>query len=127
MNQEEDYRTQTGRSLGELTLQAVLDGSVRPEDFRISEETLRRQADRAEAAGYAELAETLRRAAELTHVSNDEVMTIYETLRPGRTSYEELISLAERLETELKAPRNAALVREAAEVYKDRGIIRTQE
>jgi len=127
MNQEEDYRTQTGRSLGELTLQAVLDGSVRPEDFRISEETLCRQADRAEAAGYAELAENLRRAAELTHVSNDEVMTIYETLRPGRTSYEELISLAERLETELKAPRNAALVREAAEVYKDRGIIRTQE
>jgi propanediol dehydratase small subunit len=127
MNQKEDYRTQTGRSLGELTLQAVLDGSVRPEDFRISEETLRRQADGAEAAGYAELAENLRRAAELTHVSNDEVMTIYETLRPGRTSYEELISLAERLETEFEAPRNAALVREAAEVYKDRGIIRTQE
>lgn len=120
---EEDYRTQTGKSLNELTLEAVLDGSVHAEDFRISEETLRLQANRAEEAGYSELADNLRRAAELTHVSNEEVMTIYETLRPGRTSYEELLALAERLETELNAPRNAALVREAAEVYKERAVI----
>lgn len=122
MNQK-DFRTQTGKSLSELTLEGVLEGTVVSEDFRISEETLLWQADRAEESGYSELADNLRRAAELTHVSNEEVMAIYETLRPGRTSYQELIALAERLETELHAPRNAALVREAAEAYKDRGII----
>jgi propanediol dehydratase small subunit len=123
---EEDYRTQTGKHLSELTLEAVLEGSVQSEDFRISEETLLHQANKAQQAGYSKLAGNFRRAAELTHVSNEDVMTIYETLRPGRTSYEELIALAERLETELNAPRNAALVREAAEVYRDRGIIRNQ-
>jgi propanediol dehydratase small subunit len=106
-----------------LTLQAILEGSVQSEDFRISEETLRRQADKAERAGYPELADNLRRAAELTNISNEEVMTIYETLRPGRTSYDELLALAERLESDLNAPRNAALVREAAEAYRDRNII----
>jgi propanediol dehydratase small subunit len=123
---EENYRTQTGKRLSELTLAAVLEGSVQSEDFRISKETLLHQADKAEQAGYSELADNLRRAAELTHVSNEEVMNIYETLRPGRTSYKELISLAKRLETDLNAPRNAALVREAAEVYAERGIIQNQ-
>jgi propanediol dehydratase small subunit len=120
---EEEYRTQTGKPLSALTLQAILEGSVQSEDFRISEETLRRQADKAERAGYPELADNLRRAAELTNISNEEVMTIYETLRPGRTSYDELLALAERLESDLNAPRNAALVREAAEAYRDRNII----
>ncbi len=123
MMKEEEYRTHTGKSLRKLTLKSVLNGSVRSEDFRISEETLNLQADKAEGAGYSELADNLRRAAELTHVSNEEVMAIYETLRPGRTSYDALVTLAERLETELNAPRNAALVREAAAVYRDRGII----
>jgi propanediol dehydratase small subunit len=124
---EEKYRTQTGKPLSALTLQAILEGSVQSEDFRISEETLRRQADKAEQAGYSELADNLRRAAELTNISNEEVMTIYETLRPGRTSYDELRVLAERLESELNAPRNAALVREAAEAYRDRNIIQSLE
>jgi propanediol dehydratase small subunit len=69
------------------------------------------------------LAENLRRAAELTHISNEEVLEIYDTLRPGRTTYEKLIALAERLAHELNAPRTAAFVREAAEVYRARGLV----
>jgi propanediol dehydratase small subunit len=118
----EPTRTVSGRTLDELTIEAVLAGDLTIEDFRISGETLRRQADAAEAAGYWQLAENMRRAAELTHLSNQEVLDIYNTLRPGRATYGQLIRLADRLETELDAPLTAALVREAAEVYLERGI-----
>jgi propanediol dehydratase small subunit len=115
--------TATGRSFDELTMDAVLQGDLSTEDFRISGETLRCQADLAEAAGYTQLGDNLRRAAELTRLSNDQVLQIYHTLRPGRTTYAQLTALADRLEQEFHAPLNAALVREAAQVYLNRGLI----
>ena len=48
---------------------------------------------------------------------------MYNTLRPGRTTYRELLALAERLEHDYAAPLIAALVREAAEVYLARGLV----
>ncbi|MBN1247602.1 MAG: propanediol dehydratase small subunit PduE, partial [Anaerolineae bacterium] len=39
-----DIRTQTGRLLEELTLEAVLNGELTEADFRISADTLCRQA-----------------------------------------------------------------------------------
>jgi propanediol dehydratase small subunit len=118
-------RTASGRTLGELSIEGVLADGLTAEDFRISGGTLRRQADAAEAAGYRQLAENLRRAAELTRISNEEVFDIYDALRPGRATYGQLIELAARLEQELDAPLNAALVREAAEVYRERGIVKS--
>ncbi len=115
--------SQTGRSLDELTLEALLAGKLTPDDFRISAETLRAQAEAAEATGYRQVAENFRRAAELTQLSNEDVLAMYNTLRPGRTTYPQLIALAERLENKLDAPRTAALVREAAEVYRERGLV----
>ncbi len=120
----EDLRTQSGRRLDELTMQAVLEQRVTAEDFRISAETLRRQAAAAEAAGYAEVGRNLRRAAELTGVSNQEVLDIYASLRPGRTSYDDLVSIADHLRNDLGALLTADLVAEAAEVYLARGLIR---
>ena len=117
-------RTASGRALDELNIGAVLAGKLTTEDFRISGETLRRQADAAEAAGYRQLAENLRRAAELTRISNEEVLDIYNTLRPGRITYSQLILLADHLENDCDAPLTAALVREAAEVYRERGIVK---
>ena len=119
----EPIRTASGRSLDELTIEAILAGELTPDDFRISGEMLRRQADAAEAAGYRQLAGTMRRAAELTRLSNQDVLDIYNTLRPGRATYEQLIQSAERLQNELEAPLNAALVREAAEIYRTRAIL----
>lgn len=115
-------RTATGRTLDTLTLEAVLAGDLTAQDFRISAGTLRRQAAAAEGAGYRQLAANLRRAAELTHLSNQEVLEIYDALRPGRASYDQLIDLAHRLEAEWYAPLTAALVREAAEIYRERAI-----
>ena len=116
-------RTISGRTLDELNIEAVLAGELTAEDFRISGETLRCQADAAETAGYRQLAEKLRRAAELTRMSNQEVLDIYNALRPGRATYGRLISLADHLENDLNAIMTAALVREAAEVYLERGIV----
>jgi propanediol dehydratase small subunit len=127
-NQTTDtIHTATGRSLDDLNLEAVLKGTLTAEDFRISAETLYHQADTAEAAGYRQLAENLRRAAELTHISNEEVLEIYNTLRPGRTTYDQLIALAERLAHDLNAPRTSAFVREAAEVYLARGLVKRRD
>jgi propanediol dehydratase small subunit len=118
-------RTRTGKALSELTVEAVLGGQLGIGDFRISAEQLQRQADASERAGYRQLADNLRRAAELTGVSNDELLTIYDMLRPGRASADELLALADRLDSELGARRTAELVREAAEVYRVRGIARS--
>jgi propanediol dehydratase small subunit len=120
----EPVRTTSGRTLDELTIEAVLAGELTAGDLCISPDTLRRQADVAEAAGYRQLAENLRRAAELTRISNQEVLDIYNALRPGRTTYGQLIELADRLENDLDAPLNAAFVREAAEVYLERTIVK---
>jgi propanediol dehydratase small subunit len=117
----------TGRTLDELTIEAVRAGELTAEDFRINGETLRHQAEMAEAAGYWQLGENLRRAAELTAISNEEVFDIYDALRPGRCTYDDLIALADRLEKDLAAPLTAAFVREAAEVYRQRGILRDSD
>ncbi len=116
--------SQTGKPLEALTLEAILQDRLTPEDFRISAETLRAQAEAAAAAGYRQLAENFRRAAELTNISNEEVLAMYNTLRPGRTTYRELLTLAERLERDYAAPLTAALVREAAAVYLARGLVK---
>jgi propanediol dehydratase small subunit len=117
-------RTASGRTLDELNIEALCADEVTAEDFRINGQTLHRQADAAEAAGYWQLAENLRRAAELTGISSQEVLDIYNALRPGRSTYHELITLADRLENDLDAPLTAAFVHEAVEVYQERGILR---
>jgi propanediol dehydratase small subunit len=120
-------RTATGRSLDDLNIEAIQDRQLTAEDFRISGETLRHQAEVAEAEGYWQLAENLRRAAELTSISNEEVFDIYDALRPGRCTYDDLMALADRLDKDLAAPLTAAFAREAAEVYRERGILKNSD
>jgi propanediol dehydratase small subunit len=121
---DKTLHTASGRRLDELNMEAVLAGKLTADDFRISDEMLHRQANAAESAGYSQLADNLRRAAELTRVSNDQVFEIYDMLRPGRATYAELVALADRLEHDLEAPLTAVLVREAAEVYMDRDLVK---
>ena len=90
----------------------------------ISKVTLQHQAATAREAGFTQLGENLRRAAELTAVPNEELLKMYELLRPGRSTEEELLAMAERLEREFAAPETAAFVREAAGVYQERGLFR---
>jgi len=115
--------TKTGRPLSELTLESVLAGGVAPEDLSVGGGTLLRQADAVVAAGYRQVAENLRCAAELTSLTNEEVLEIYKALRPGRANHAGLLAIADRLESVFGAPLTAGLIREAAEVYLARGFI----
>jgi propanediol dehydratase small subunit len=121
MTSEPIVRALSGRETGELTLEAVRRGELGVSDLRIHPETLERQADMAAAHANPQLAENLRRAAELTRLPDEEVLAIYDALRPGRSTAERLAELAEDLK-ERGLPRCAALLAEAAEVYARRGL-----
>ena len=121
MTGEPAVRALSGRVVGELTLEAVRRGELGLPDLRIHPETLERQAAVAAAHSNPQLAENLRRAAELTRLSDEEVLAVYDALRPGRSSPRELTELAARL-AERSLPRCAALLNEAAEVYARRGL-----
>ena len=114
-------RALSGRPVEELTLEAVRRGEIGLEDLRIHPETLEWQASVAEQHANPQLAENLRRAAELTRLDDGEVLAIYAALRPGRATPAELNALADTLAGR-GLPRCAALVAEAAEVYARRGL-----
>lgn len=107
-------RTPSGRRFDEITLDAVMAGTVGMEDLRVTAEALELQAQVAEAAHRPQLAENLRRAAELVGVPEDTILEIYRALRPGRADKQALLALADRLIASYGAHRCAALVREAA-------------
>lgn len=107
-------RTPSGMPFESITLEAVLKGEVKMEDLRVTSEALEMQAQVAETAGRPQLAENLRRAAELVDIPEEKILEIYQALRPGRANRERLLSLADDLEKRYRATRCAALVREAA-------------
>lgn len=113
----------SGKSTDDITLDAIRKGDVSIDDIRIHPDTLRHQASVAAAHDNPQLAENFYRAAELTDFTDAEVMDMYESLRPGRSSHSELIAIATRL-TERGALRNASLFTQAAEVYARRGFER---
>jgi len=111
--------------LPELTLDAVRLGEVSMADVGITPRTLRAQAEVARAHANPQLAENFERAAELTSLPDDELLAVYEQLRPRRASAAELAATAATLQAR-GAVRTAALVREAAAVYARRGLLRAQ-
>ena len=113
----------SGRSVTDVTVEAACNGELVLDDIRISRETLLKQADNAERSGSVQLGLNLRRAAEMTALTAEEMLASYEALRPGRSSFDELEDLAGRLDAK-DAPTCAALVREAAVVYRRRGLLR---
>ena len=116
-----EIRALSGKPVGRLTVEAVRAGEIGVADLRIHPGTLERQAVVAEEHGNPQLAENLRRAAELTRLPDDEVLAIYDALRPGRRTGQQLAELAAGL-AERGLPRCAALVTEAAEVYARRAL-----
>jgi propanediol dehydratase small subunit len=113
--------TPGGIPLAELRLHG--DGVVASE-LRATPETIRLQAEVAAAAGRSQLADNLRRAAELAPLPDETILEIYTALRPRRSTVAELESWAERLDA-LGAPLNAAFVRDAMSVYASRGLLAT--
>lgn len=118
----DEVRTASGRAVSGIALARVLAGEIGPDDVRISPETLRLQAGFAEQGGKPQLAENLRRGAELVRFSDDELLAFYDKLRPGRSTAAELDELAAGLEGR-GATLCGALVREARAAYVRRGLI----
>ena len=73
-------RTPGGLTLDELTLHGR---GVESAELRATPETLRLQAEVAQAAGRAELAANFRRAAELAQLPDETILAVYTALRPG--------------------------------------------
>ena len=99
------------------------DGVVASE-LRATPETIRLQAEVAAAGGRSQLADNLRRAAELAPLPDETILEIYTALRPRRSSAAQLESWAERLDA-LGASLTAAFVRDALSVYASRGLLAT--
>lgn len=119
--------TPTGKSIDDLTMEAVVSGDVEAADLRISPDTLRLQAEVSEKVGRKQLGANLRRAAEMTALSDERVLAIYNALRPNASSKAELESIADELESQYNATLLAELVREAADVYQRRDILASSE
>ena len=112
----------SGRPIEDLDLARVLSGEIQDSDTRIAGQTLQEQADAAAAHGNRQLAENFRRAAELTRFPDDQVLALYEALRPRRSTAEQLRKLEDDL-TAAGATNCAALVREARSAYQTRGLL----
>jgi propanediol dehydratase small subunit len=119
-------RTSNGRRLTEITMENVESGVLSAEDMGIDAQTLLGQAKIARQAGLSQLATNLTRAAELTAVPNATLLEMYEMLRPGRSSFKELTVLATTMEEQFNAKENANLIREAAAVYRERGMLKRE-
>ena len=120
-------RTPSGLGLDELTLDALRSGRLHASEMRATAETLELQARVARAAGRAQLAANLERAAELTGVPDELILEVYTALRPHRSTADELEGWADRLERDFQATLTAAFVREARAVYAKRNLLLPDE
>lgn len=115
--------SKTGKKLEDVTMENIMNGSIGIEDISISRSTLMLQAKVALQDGKSQLAENFVRAAELIAVPDDEILQIYNSLRPYRSTEKELQAIANKLEKEYDAPICASFVRETLEVHKKRDIL----
>lgn len=118
-----EIRGRRGKSLNDITLEAVVAGDVTMEDLRITPKALADQAEISRAANRPTLALNFERAAELVNVPQDFIMSAYELLRPGRAkSKQQLLDAAQAFRQAYKAQRMAEFIEEAAEIYERRGL-----
>jgi propanediol dehydratase small subunit len=121
--QPDRVRTRNGHTLHALTLNNLLAGDIAASDFGITAEGLRLQAAIAERAGRPNLAQNLRRGAELVEIPDNVLLNVYELLRPGRAqSADNLRAAANQLRDTYGAKETASLLEEAALVYERRGV-----
>ena len=118
--------SKTGKKLEDVTIENIMNGSIGINDISISRSTLMLQAKVALEDGKPQLAENFVRAAELIAVPDDEILQIYNSLRPYRATEKELAGIADKLEKQYDAPICANFVRETLEVHKKRDILRKE-
>lgn len=116
--------TPTGINLNDLKMEQVISGELKVEDLRISPETLEYQAQVAESVNRHAFARNLRRAAEMIAVPDDRILEIYDALRPYRSTKQEIYAIADELLNKYNAKITSEFVREAGDVYEQRGRLK---
>jgi propanediol dehydratase small subunit len=122
---KDEVRTHTGKKLDSINMKSVLDGTVKPEDIKISKKTLEMQGEIAYNSGRKQLQQNFNRASELIDVEDELILEIYDKLRPNRATKEELLDYANTLESKYLAVKCADFIRDAVKVYERRGILRS--
>lgn len=120
-------KTLSGLDFSEISLENVTSGKIPSQEIRISPETLEYQARIAETHGRSQLATNFRRAAELTRIPDEEVLKIYNALRPHQATKAELIAIAKGIEKKYQAIINGRFIREAVEVYERRDLLKKEQ
>lgn len=119
-----DIKGKSGKGLDDITIDEVINGNITGEDIKISKETLKLQGDIAKSEGRIELGENFTRASELVDIPDEELLNIYNMLRPHRSSEEELLKKAEEIKVKYGALNCSNLILDSLKVYKKRGILR---
>ena len=78
------------------------------------------QGQIAASAGRPAIQKNLQRAAELTRIPDERVLQMYNSLRPYRSTKQELLDISEELKTKYNAPVCSDWFKEAAEYYESR-------
>jgi len=118
-------KSASGLGLVDITLDKVKAGEISFDDVKIRPETLEYQAQIAEGIGRPHIAGNMRRAAEMTRIPDQRLLEMYDALRPYRRTKQELLEMADELESKYHAKICAGFVREAVEVYEKRGRLKT--
>lgn len=123
----EILKTATGMAVDEISLENITSGKITADDCRISPDTLKLQAEVQESFGNPQIAENFRRAAEMTVIPDTEILAMYNKLRPGMATKEELMKMAEDLRSKYGAVLNAKLIETAADIYEKREMLRDED
>ena len=123
-SEAEQITSRTGKKLSDITLDAVKRGEIRADDIKISKDVLKKQGEVSLASGNEPMAKNFERAAELVDVPDEVILSMYNKLRPHRSTKLELVMMADELLSKYNAKNCAKLVMEAAEIYEKRGILR---
>lgn len=117
-------RSASGKSLEEINLENVINGTIDKDDIKISKEVLVLQAEVALKAGRRQLALNFVRSAELIEVPDEIMLNMYNQLRPYRSTKDEMLDLAKTLKETYQADRCSDLVLEALAVYEKRDLLK---
>jgi propanediol dehydratase small subunit len=120
----EKIKTPSGIALSDLKYEDVISGKLNFKDFGITRETLEMQAQVAESVRREPFAGNMRRAGELIAIPDERLLEMYNALRPYRSTKQELLDIAEELESKYDAKVCGKLVRDAADIYEKRNRLK---
>lgn len=116
----EVIKAYSGKKINDINMDNLLKGELSSDDARIHKDILLIQSEIANSAGQTQVAQNLKRAAELTVVPDDLILHIYDLIRPYHGSYDEIVEAASILRNKYDATINSEFLLEAASILKDR-------